>query len=546
MKFTRLLAFRLFLIILGVMAVGTAFFTTINIQWQSKQHIETAIKTAGRTSDIIKRSTHYSMLLNRREDIYQIITTTGNEPGIEGIRIYNKLGIVSFSTIEGEVGTRVNMNAEACNACHGSGDIPLAPTPTELTRIFRSPKGYRVLGMITPIYNDPTCSNGPCHAHPKTQTVLGVLDVMLPLSDLDRAMAQSARDQYVSAILLFLAVSLGTGIFVWIVINKPVKQLTKGTEEIMRGNLAHRIPIRSRDELGVLAESFNQMTEELQRARNEIVEWTRTLEERVDEKTKELQRAQRNMIHVEKMASLGQLASTVAHELNNPLEGVLTYAKLLKKKLRSEQIPSPQAEEIQNELSLIADETARCGGIVKNLLLFSKQKVGDMKEEDLRAVVQRSVQLIHHHLQMNNIKLDLKIPDSPMPAFCDSQQLEQALLALEINAVEAMPEGGTLTMRARIIHDQDEVELSISDTGCGIQEKDLPHVFEPFFTTKEGGKGTGLGLAVVYGIIQRHNGNIDVRSRVNAGSTFTLTIPTKSPSVGVAEELHHPVNGHSA
>ena len=147
---------------------------------------------------------------------------------------------------------------------------------------------------------------------------------------------------------------------------------------------------------------------------------------------------------------------------------------------------------------------------------------------------------------MNNIKLDLKIPDSPMPAFCDSQQLEQALLALEINAVEAMPEGGTLTMRARIIHDQDEVELSISDTGCGIQEKDLPHVFEPFFTTKEGGKGTGLGLAVVYGIIQRHNGNIDVRSRVNAGSTFTLTIPTKSPSVGVAEELHHPVNGHSA
>ena len=147
---------------------------------------------------------------------------------------------------------------------------------------------------------------------------------------------------------------------------------------------------------------------------------------------------------------------------------------------------------------------------------------------------------------MNNIRLDLKIPDAPLQAFCDSQQLEQALLALEINAVEAMPEGGTLTIRARINHDDNEVELSVSDTGCGIREQDLRHVFEPFFTTKEGGKGTGLGLAVAYGIVQRHNGNIEVHSRVNAGSTFTLTIPTKSLPVGASEEIHHPVDGHSA
>lgn len=545
MKFTRLLAFRLFLIILGVMAVGTAFFTTINIQWQSGQHMEAAIKTAARTSDIIKRSTHYSMLLNRREDIYQIINTTGHEPGIEAIRIYNKQGIVSFSTMPGEVDTRVNMNAEACTACHGGDATPVAPTPTELTRIFNSPRGYRVLGMITPIYNEPSCSNGPCHAHPPSQTVLGVLDVMLPLSDLDRAMAESSRDQYVSAILLFLAVSLGTGIFVWFMINRPVRQLTKGTEEIIRGNLAHRIPIRSRDELGVLAESFNEMTEELQRARNEIVEWTRTLEERVDQKTNELQRAQRNMIHVEKMASLGQLASTVAHELNNPLEGVLTYAKLLKKKLGAENLPPGHAEEIQSELSLIADETARCGGIVKNLLLFSRQKVGEMKEEDVRSVVQRSVQLIRHHLQMNNIKLEVNVPESPLSAFCDPQQLEQAILALEINAVESMPEGGTLTIRLRTVVEKETVELSVTDTGCGIREDDLPHVFEPFFTTKEGGKGTGLGLAVVYGIVQRHGGSVDVHSRVNRGSTFTIALPIKAKADSVHAVEPHPVNGYS-
>src|SRR3990170_3428844 len=508
----------LFLLVLGAMGIGTAFVTTLTVQWQTKNHMATAVETAASISDIIKRSTHYSMLLNRREDIYQIISTMGHEPGIDGIRIYNKQGIVSFSTREEEVGNRVNMNAEACTVCHSSDRPPVPPSPQTLSRTFTSPNEYRVLGMITPIYNESSCSSAPCHAHPESQTVLGVLDVMLPLSDLDRAVAESSRDQYAGGVLLFAVVSIVTGLFIWFMVNVPVRRLTQGTEEIVEGNLAYRIPIHSKDEIGVLADSFNHMSEELQRARDEIVEWTRTLEERVEQKTRELQRAQQNMIHVEKMASLGQLAATVAHELNNPLEGVLTYAKLLKKKIRAEALSDEQTEEIQNELSLIADETARCGSIVKNLLLFSRQKIADMRQEDLRSIVNRSFQLFHHHLQMNNIIPVLELGEEPVTVTCDSQQIEQALLALEMNAVEAMPEGGTLKLRLEKDPAGGLVRIIVSDTGCGIRTEDLAHIFEPFFTTKEGGRGTGLGLAVTYGIIQRHNGTIDVESDPNSGT----------------------------
>ncbi|MEX2117018.1 MAG: ATP-binding protein [Bacteroidota bacterium] len=525
MNFTKLLGFRLFVIVLSVMVAGTALFTTLNVGWQTNRHMSIAVKTAARTSDVIKRSTHYSMLLNRREDIYQIIKTIGNEPGIETIRIYNKQGVISFSTDSSQVGSVVDMNAEACNVCHGSDLPPSSLNLTELTRVFQSPRGHGVLGMITPIYNETSCSTADCHAHDADQTVLGVLDVMLPLTDVEAAMAETTQEQILLALFLVAAVSSITGIFIWLMVNIPTRQLTLGTAEIMRGNLAHRIPVRSTDEVGALAQSFNQMTGELQRARKEIDEWTETLEFRVAAKTDELRRAQQNMIHVEKMASLGQLAATVAHELNNPLEGVLTYAKLLRKKITAGIALSPEAAaEVHEELTLIADETARCGAIVTNLLLFSKQRVGVQKEEDLRAIVQRSLKLIDHHLKMNSIRLVVKLSERPVVMICDAAQIEQALLALMMNAVEAMPEGGDLSVVFR--NAQNGIELIVRDTGCGINEEDIPRIFEPFFTTKDQGKGTGLGLAVVHGIVQRYGGTIDVQSKRNEGTTFSIIFPT--------------------
>ncbi len=510
------------------MLIGTSVFTTLSVDRQSDQHMRDVVAGATRVADIIKRSTNYSMMLNRREDIYHIINTIGNEPGIEAVRIYNKKGEITFSSVGGEVGKKVNVNAEACNVCHTSGKSPVPPNAHELSRIFLSPKGYRVLGLITPIRNEPKCATADCHAHSASQTVLGVLDVMMPLADLDKNLAYEKHAEYMNGFLMLALMTVFTAVFIWFVVNIPVKNLTKGTQEIIKGNLEHRIPVRSKDEIGRLAASFNQMTDEVKRAHDELTQWTQTLEERVAQKTHELQRAQTNMVQMEKMVSLGKLASTVAHELNNPLEGVLTYAKLLKRSVKAGVLTEEQVLEIHNELSTIADETARCGNIVKNLLLFSRQKVGEFLECDIRVAIDNSLKLIDHHLHIHNITLHTALPDDKLLLVCDIQQIEQALLAIEINAVEAMPEGGTLTLSARPDIMNNAVEIIIKDTGSGISDEALPHIFEPFFTTKENGKGTGLGLAVAYGIIERHNGTIEVRSKLHEGSEFIISIPSKS------------------
>ncbi|HTX20214.1 MAG TPA: ATP-binding protein [Bacteroidota bacterium] len=525
MKITNFLAFRVFLVILFVMFAETALLTKLSVERQAELYMNDAVREANRVGDVIKRSTKYSMMLNRQDDLHEMLTTIGTEPGIEAIRIYDKKGDVVLSTVRSEVGTQVNMNAEACNACHLPGKPPLSPNPQELSRIFSSPKGYRVLGMIMPIRNDSTCSTASCHAHPSSQTVLGVLDIMMPLRDIDEHLASLNRSQYVNAVFMFVGMTAFVGLFIWVVVNIPVRKLTRGTHEITKGNLNYRIAVASHDEIGRLADSFNQMAEELQRARNELTQWAETLEGRVEEKTEELRRAQVNMVQMEKMVSLGKLASTVAHELNNPLEGVLTYAKLLKRTVKEGTLSAESAGEIQSELSLIADETARCGNIVKNLLLFSRQKVGEYVETDLRMTIERSLKLIDHHLRMHNIVLKAEYEKEPLLLFCAPEQIEQTLLAIEINAVEAMPEGGTLALKACLLREKDTIEITVEDTGIGISDEAMPHIFEPFFTTKENGKGTGLGLAVVYGIVERHGGSITVRSQVHAGTTFTILFP---------------------
>jgi two-component system NtrC family sensor kinase len=436
--------------------------------------------------------------------------------------------VIVFSTDTLEVEKKVDMKAEACVACHSEKDGMHIKESSEMTRTFRKSDGTNVFGKITPIRNEPSCYNAECHAHPPTQTILGVLDVMMSLSEFDASLLRLQNAQYMSNLLLALIVTLCAGVFLWFGVRRPVKKLTVGTSEIMKGNLDYRINVRTNDEIGVLANSFNNMSEELKRAHNELTQWAQTLEQRVEEKTKELKRAQAGIVHIEKMASLGKLAATVAHEINNPLEGILNYAKLLRKKLKPGEISEDDANEINEELTIIANETARCGTIVKNLLLFSRQPVGDFAQEDLRSLIDLSLKLIDHHLKMNEIKLETDLSKEPLNLFCNAQQIQQLLLAIEINAVEAMHGGGTLRISAGKDFQAGRLSVKISDTGMGIPEQDLPHIFEPFFTTKKNEKATGLGLAVAYGIAERHGGSISVFSEVNKGTTFTIILPQSS------------------
>lgn len=525
MKLTRLLAFRLLAGIFIVMVVGITALTIFLLNLQTERYTNYFVDTAMRVSDIIKRSTNYSMLLNRREDIYNTIKTIGNEPGIEGIRIYNKTGGISFSTVDNEIGSTVDMKAEACIACHTTGNShTVSPMNPQLLRYFKTAKGDRVLAVITPIKNQPGCFTADCHAHSPSQTILGVLDVMIPLKDLDQDIAEFQRLYLLWGLLVLCVVTCFSGIFLWRMVNLPVRRLTEGTEEVMKGNLDYTIDVQTHDEIGSLTKSFNHMTKKLKQTQEELHQLNQTLEERIQKKTEELRRTQGNLIQVEKMVSLGMLAATVAHELNNPLEGILTYAKLIRKRLNNPTLTEEEKNKIMSELTMIADETGRCGNIVKSLLLFSRRKVGEFKENNIRGLIEQSLKFIDHHLKMNTITLQTEFEDQLAVVRCDAEQIQQALLALQINAVEAMPTGGNLKITA-FNAPPGEITIKFIDTGTGIRDEDLPHIFEPFYTTKREGKGTGLGLAVVYGIIERHGGKISVDSTVNHGTTFTITLP---------------------
>jgi two-component system, NtrC family, sensor kinase len=512
----RLLLGSFFLLILF------GIYSYFSVRFYTDQMMSQVTDSANRVSDVIKSSTHYSMLLNRKEDVYETIRTLGKQPGINGIRIYNKRGEVTFSTDIGEEGKVVDMKAEACYGCHDR-ERPLESVPAgNRMRIYYGTDGKRVLGLINPIRNEDQCSSAGCHSHPAERTVLGVLDVRMSLEKVDAAIKGSQIQIVVVAVILLVVVGSTSVYFVSSTILKPVRNLMKATREVSSGNLAHEIAVPRNDEIGELAQSFNSMTHSLQRAQKENRDWALTLEERVREKTAELQRINQQIMQIEKMASLGKLAATVAHELNNPLEGILTYSKLIGRRLRKIEQKSTEVQQTIEDIELIQRETERCGNIVKNLLLFSKKQVAEFALVPVCGIIEKSQQLVRHHFQISNVRFEAVLPPEDVSIFCDENQIEQALVALFVNAVEAMPDGGKLTVEVQREPIGGDVVILVKDTGVGIAPEDLPNIFEPFFTTKKSGQGVGLGLSVVYGILERHGGRLSVDSVVGQGTTFSL------------------------
>ncbi|MBW7995822.1 MAG: HAMP domain-containing protein [Candidatus Glassbacteria bacterium] len=532
----RQLSTRLFILLIILLIGSLSVYTYLNIKVQKEHLMENVIANADRASELILRSTRYSMLLNRKEDVYQIIRTVGEASGFDGIRIYNKTGEIIFSTDRNEPGHKVDMNAEACNICHGESAPHKAISSSLATRIFQSAKGYRVLGLISPIRNENDCSSASCHAHPASQTILGVLDVKMSLESADEAIAESERKTIIFFLVTILAVALVSGIFIWRMVHTPVKQLILGTRALSEGNLEHRIQINSSNEIGELSRSFNKMAEDLQNARNETTNWSNTLSQKVKERTEELQEAQGHIIQVEKMASLGKLSAIMAHEINNPLAGILIYTKLILKKLDTYKSPQGNQSDFKKYLTLIENETSRCGNIVKNLLLFARKSSTEFKKEDLAGIIDKSTQLIKHHLAIQNIQFHKQLPENSVYINCNANRLQQALVALLINAVESMDSGGNLSLEMQLCKANKFTEIKISDTGHGIRKELIPNIFEPFFTTKQKGKGVGLGLSVVYGIVKDHNGDIQVVSEVNKGTTFTLLLPVDTEPSSIGEE----------
>ncbi len=240
----------------------------------------------------------------------------------------------------------------------------------------------------------------------------------------------------------------------------------------------------------------------------------------------DLREAQEQVVQAEKLASLGKLAATIAHEINNPLSGILNYIRLMIKLFSQNRFSHEKLENISRYLKTMESETARCGEIVKDLLAFARRTKINIESNRIEDIIDKTLNLISHDLEIKEIQLQKTIEPNLPKVKCDFKQIQQVLLNLMYNASEAMPNGGALTVTAHSAAGAEAfLEVVISDTGCGIAQQDMEKIFEPFFTTKEEGKGVGLGLSVVYGIIAKHNGTITVESKLGKGSTFNVRLP---------------------
>lgn len=530
---THSLSAKLNVLLLGAMVVIFALLGYVNVRLHRQHLEEAALLSAERVSDVIKRSTTDYMLRNDREGLYRTIHTIADQPGMSKIRIFDKEGRITYSSDAAEVDHIVDKREEACYACHSQSQPLSRLNRPDRFRIFRNGGGKRVLGIITPIENQPACSNAACHAHPAEQQILGVLDTDLSLAKADVQLADSTRRMIFYTGVGLLLIALLSGIFVWRIVAVPVKALKRGTESLAAGDLGYQIEVQSKDEIGELAHSFNNLSRQLQAEHNENVTWTRTLEQRVDQKTRELKRAHEHALHTEKMASIGKMAAVLAHEINNPLSGILTYAKLLRKWVERDGNGNGQdrRRDICESLDLIASESRRCGDLVKNLLAFSRTTPMNLQNTDLNRVIDQSLRLVQHQLDLGAIHVQENLDPALPLVLCDGAQIEQVLLALIMNAIDAMPQGGNLWITTERATDDQSVRIIMRDDGSGIPAEILPRIFEPFLTTKETGRGVGLGLAISHSILERHNGTIEVQSQPGRGTTFTVTLPFDAEAV---------------
>ena len=524
-QLTGRLSVRLLVLLVASMAVVFGVLGYLNIQLHRKHLEKTTLADAARMSSVIQRNTSYYMLRNQRDGLYHIITDMANEPEMVRIRIINDQGSISFSSDPSEMGKLVDQQMQVHDVLPTGVAAFHVANGKQTFHTYSLPNGERALGVINPIENSKACSEAECHAHPASIKTLGVLDTNISLASTDKSVAESRRQVLLYTVLAILGVALLCSEFVKHMLGEPLRALSEGTEKLGSGELGYQIELRSSGELQDLANSFNTMSRQLHEAHDEINAWTETLEKRVEEKTRQLSGAQEEMLRVERMASIGKLAAVVAHEINNPLAGILTYSKLLKKRLGRQ--GNPDAENI-SMLDLMESESRRCGEIVKNLMTFARPTSMNREPADLNMVIDRCVRLVQHQLDLKNIELHVEIDKALPTVRCDIGQIEQVILALVMNAIDALASGGNLTLRSRKGPTPEQVQLEVRDDGVGMPPEVLKNMFEPFFTTKEHGRGLGLGLAISRNIVDRHGGRIEVASEPGRGTAFTITLPMQS------------------
>jgi len=306
-------------------------------------------------------------------------------------------------------------------------------------------------------------------------------------------------------------------------ITRPIGQMVEATQRIAAGQFDQPVQAGAHGEVALLAESFNTMLKSLRQMKADLEEWGRTLEEKVRQRSEELVALHDRVSQSERLASLGLLAAGVAHEINNPLGGILSLTALALEDMPPE---DPNREDLQE----VVHQAQRCRDIVRGLLEFSRQSRVSMELADLNRILEDTLSLVSRQAQFFNVQVVKELDPELPPVMADKGEFQQVFINILVNAAQAMQERGAVTIVTRGLPAEGSVEVRISDTGHGIPPEKIPRIFDPFFTTKESGHGTGLGLSIAYGIVRRHQGSISVESQVGKGTTFIISLPAAEVS----------------
>lgn len=498
----------------------------------NEEYMRSVVRQNGNNIGLLVEGALYrSMLQNDKVALQSTLDIINTMPGIDDVNMYDEKNNLVYSSFADDTAGHNNPN---CIYCHTDLD-EMFPGIEKSSRIIdidseckmsQRDSSCRHLLIRSPILNQRSCYESSCHAHQKTDMVLGSLVIRIPLENLDAALSKSLRDFSLLAIFMTMLLVSFLVLFTRKNIKKPLTAIIKASEAVTKGDKSTRLKIKANqlDDMRMVSHAFNDMLDNLQTATIELQNWSQQLEYKVQKKTEELGEAQNELIKIERIASLGRLSLSVAHEINNPLSGILTYSKLVYKQLSNMDLDTDKKETILKHLKLIESETKRCGDIVKGLLDFSKTDQNNFQPKHLHEILRETYELMSHPIKIANIHFIRDFNASSDLINCSANQIKQACVAILVNASEAVLENGEIILRTSN-PDARNVKLEIIDNGLGVAPEDIPHILEPFFSTKQSASGIGLGLAIVHGIVKSHNGHIEVKSELGKGTTVSITFP---------------------
>ncbi|WP_319481756.1 ATP-binding protein [uncultured Draconibacterium sp.] len=535
-RFTRrYLSFRssIYARVIYIIAILSLFlFISYSLIFRSvyEGYLRTVIRQQGdNIGSIVEGSLYYSMLKNDKSALQSTLDIINSMPGIDEVNMYNNCDSLVYST--SLVADSLEKNGPNCVSCHQNFS-DLFPTRQKAYRIidFKSPcninqkdKGHRQLLVRTPILNEQSCYVSACHAHSQDEEILGSLIIKVPLSELDSAVNKSSTEFFLLAIIVTIILVSLLIFFTKNKIQKPLNEIIMASEEVSKGDRSRRLEIKPYllEDMRSVSLAFNNMLDNLDAANRELENWSHQLEYKVQRKSEELAEIQNELIHIERITSLGKLSSSVAHEINNPLSGILTYSKLVAKKLVKLDLPEASKESMLKHLKVIENESKRCGNIVRGLLDFSRKDQENFEQHSLNHILKESYNLMAHQMHIAGIHFYTDFAAQSDLILCNDNQIKQVCIALLVNAQEAVTTNAEVLIKTSN-PDDEHIKMDITDNGVGIAKEDISRIFQPFYSAKQRASGIGLGLAIVHGIVQSHKGKIEVVSEPGKGTTMSV------------------------